>query len=73
MGNSICGEKSSKCQVFATVVGVKSMYFIFKIFFNNCFESRKDGFDFRFLLERVKPDIFGKMINKDNIIFKTIN
>ena len=48
------------------------MIFRLNIFFYKCFKSNKNIRDMIFLLKRVKPNIFCKVIDKDNIVFEII-
>ena len=48
------------------------MIFQLNIFFHKCFKSNKNIKDMIFLLKRVKPNIFCKVIDKDNIVSEII-
>lgn len=72
MRNTINMEELGESFIFSTIIRVKCDDLLIKIFFNKRFIATKNGCSVRFLFERIKPDIFSKVINKDNIIFKTI-
>ena len=61
------GKKIFHGSVLTSIVGVDCDYMCFKIIFNSSFEFGKNGKDIRFMTHRIKPDIFGKMINKDDL------
>jgi hypothetical protein len=42
------------------------------VVFNNSIKPYKDIFNFVFIFKWVKPNVFGEVINKDDIVFKTI-
>lgn len=72
MRYTIGGKKISKRYVFTTIIRVESLDVFIKMFFNSGFKSNENIFNFSFLLERVKPNIFSEMINKNYIVFKAI-
>ena len=61
-----------KCNIFTPIARVKCFDGFSKVFFNNCFKSDKNIFDFRLLFERIEPNISGEMIHKNDIIFESI-
>ena len=65
-------KKSSKSQVFTTIIGIKCMDFLLKVCFHNGFKSDKHVFNFKFLLKGIKPNVFSEVINKYDIIFKIV-
>ena len=65
-------KKSSKSQVFTTIIEIKCIDFLLKVCFHNGFKFDKHDFNFRFLLKGIKLNVFSEVINKYDIIFKTI-
>ena len=43
-----------------------------EVFLNNSFKSYKNIFDFRFVFKWIELNVFGEVINKDDVVFKTI-
>ena len=65
-------KKVRESNVFTTIIRVQGMDVLIEVFFYNGFKSYEYVFDLGFLFERIKPDIFSKMINKNYIILKAI-
>ena len=72
MSDPMGSKKSSKSQVFTTIIGIKCMDFLLKVCFHNGFKFDKHGFNFRFMLKGIKLNVFSEVINKYDIIFKTV-
>ena len=65
-------KKSSKSQVVTTIIEIKCIDFLLKVCFHNGFKFDKHDFNFRFLLKGIKLNVFSEVINKYDIIFKTV-
>ena len=65
-------KKIFEAQIFSPVVRVESDDFVVKIIFNNGFIALKDFLNIRFSFEGIKPAVFGKVIDKNDIVFEAI-
>lgn len=73
MSNVMGGEKRFKFCVFSTTIRIQRNNFGVKVIFNKVFKGGKNCRDIRLVFKGVKPNIFSVMIDKNEIIEKTIN
>ena len=64
MGYTMGCEKGPKRKKFAPIICVKCFNDDGEIVFNKLLEGNKGGMNIRFLMEWVKPNILGVMVNK---------
>lgn len=70
MRDAIKGEKLGESKKLTPVVRVQGFDDMIEVLFNNGFKSYENIFNFRFMFQRIKLNIFGVVINKYYIIFK---
>ena len=58
--------------LFAALINMDGFDFGFKMTFNICLKFKKDAFNNRFLLQSKHPNQFIKIIQKKNIVTKTV-
>ena len=71
VGYTMSGKVFFESSVFTSIIGVEGYNFSVKVIFDYCFKFGKDGDDIGFAVHRVKPNVFGEVVNKNNVKTKT--
>ena len=70
MKYSIGSNKIGQSDKFSTIICIKCVNFKGEMVFNNDLKLYKNILHLRFLFKWVKPNVFGEVINKDDIVLK---
>ena len=69
MTNPMDGKIRFEGNIFPTIIGIKTLYFCVKLIFHKISELRKNCLNVGFMSHRIEPNVFGIVVNKNNIIF----
>ena len=72
MGDSRCGKVVFERYIFTSIVRVKCDDVMLKVVFYNCLKSNKSFLNIRLTFQRIEPDVFTVVVNKNYVVFKPI-